>query len=307
MSLRLGTRRSKLALAQANEVAEALRRAAGVGVEIVPMATTGDRAAAAPAPGSAGRKGLFVGEIVTALQNGGIDLAVHSAKDLPAEDPEGVVIGAVPPRASPFDVLVTRQRDLPSGAVVGTGSIRRSAQLALLWPQVRVVDVRGNVDTRLGRLAAGDVDGLVLAAAGLARLGIDPPNARTFEPEEMLPAPGQGALAVQVRSNDGGTRELVNQIDDRRSRLALEAERALMAALGGGCDLPLGGLATDVEAGAETQVALAAAVIDPAGSRVVRAEASASTPGGAAAAVAALLREGGADEILSAAASGSQA
>ena len=314
MRLRLGTRRSKLALAQANELEEALRRAAGVGVdvqvEIVPMVTSGDRDTSASASmlvrGSAGRKGLFVGEIVDALQRGEIDLAVHSAKDLPAGDPDGIIIGAVPERASPYDVLITREREL-SGAVVGTGSIRRRAQLAVLWPHVRVTDVRGNVDTRLAKLAAGEVDGLVLAEAGLRRLGIEVPNVRTFAPDEMLPAPGQGSLAVQVRADDEQTAELVKQVDHLRSRVAFEAERSLMAALGGGCDLPLGALA-QVEPNGPQGVELVAAVISPEGKRIVRAEARAGSPAEAARAVAGMLRERGAQEILSAvAAAGSGA
>jgi hydroxymethylbilane synthase len=209
------------------------------------------------------------------------------------------VIGAVPERASPFDVLVMRERALPAGGVVGTGSIRRRAQVAVLWPEVRVVDVRGNVDTRLGKLAAGDVDGLILAAAGLARLGINVPNARTFAADEMLPAPGQGALAVQVRSDDERTLELVKHIDDRGSRLALEAERALMAALGGGCDLPLGALA-QADADGTGGVALMAAVIDPGGARIARAEARARTAVEVGRKVAELLRQGGAEDILAA-------
>ena len=196
MRLRIGTRRSRLALAQAEEVARRLSDQ-GVDAVLVPMVTSGDRGA----PGSAspaGVKGLFVAEIVRALQEGQVDLAVHSAKDLPSEDPQGVIIGAVPERADPLDVMVSREDALPEGALVGTSSLRRRAQLARSRPDVRVRDLRGNVDTRLGKLERGEVDGLVLAAAGLARLGVVPEHATPIPLEDMVPAPGQGALALQV-------------------------------------------------------------------------------------------------------------
>jgi hydroxymethylbilane synthase len=167
MKLRIGTRRSKLALAQAEEIAYHLALL-GVEAELVPMTTSGDRGA--PADGvQGGVKGLFVAEIVRALQAGEIDLAVHSAKDLPADDPDGVVVAAVPERADPFDVLITRDGELTKGDVVGTSSLRRQAQLRRSHPEVEVRDLRGNVDTRLAKLERGEVDGLVLAAAGLAR------------------------------------------------------------------------------------------------------------------------------------------
>ncbi len=299
MRLRLGTRRSKLALAQAEEVAASLR-AMGAEVEIVGIVTSGDRGAPPPPePGLAGVKGLFVGEIVSALRESFIDLAVHSAKDLPAGDPPGVSIGAVPQRASPFDVLIARERELPERARIGTGSVRRRAQLARLHPAAEISDLHGNVDTRLRRLAAGDVDAVVLAAAGLARLGVSPVHVRAFAVDEMVPAPGQGALAVQVR--DGGPagpqHELVKQLDHLPSRTAVDAERTLMAILSGGCDLPLGALA---ESTADGSVRMTAAVIDPDGRRIVRAEAAGPTAADVARAVADALADGGAREILTA-------
>ncbi len=205
------------------------------------MTTAGDRGAAASAPG--GLKESFVAEIVRALRDDEVDLAVHSAKDLPAEDPEGVLIAAVPERASPFDVLVTREPSLLDEATVGTSSVRRRGQLARLRPDVEVVDIRGNVDTRLRKLNEGEVDGVVLAAAGLGRLGIRPEHVRTFTAEEMVPAPGQGAIAVQTRER-GRARPLVAQLDHEDSRDAFFAERRLMHELGGGCSLPLGAFAT---------------------------------------------------------------
>lgn len=289
MRLRIGTRRSRLALAQAGEVAERLARA-GVDSEVVPMVTSGDRGAPA-ATSSAGVKGLFVAEIVRALRAGEVDLAVHSAKDLPAEDDEGVVVAAVPPRADPSDLLVTRESALRGGATVGTSSLRRRAQLLALRPELRLVEIRGNVDRRLRMLEEGELDGVVLAAAGIARLGVKPPSSEVLP---IVPAPGQGCLAVQARADDGATREAVASLDDPDSRMAFEAERSVMARLGGGCALPLGALATvNVNA-----VRLVALVADPTGSRIVRAESEAATPDLAAEAVAGDLLAGGAGEIL---------
>lgn len=289
MKLRIGTRRSRLALAQAGEVAERLARA-GVESEVVPMATSGDRGAPA-APSLAGVKGLFVAEIVRALQVGEVDLAVHSAKDLPAADDEGVAVVAVPPRVDPSDLLVTRHPSLREGAVVGTSSLRRRAQLLALRPELRLVEIRGNVDRRLRKLEDGEVDGVVLAAAGIARLGATTPSSEVLP---IVPAPGQGCLAVQARADDEATREAAARLDDPDSRVAFEAERSVMARLGGGCALPFGALAT-VAGGSVRLVAL---VATPDGSRIVRAESEAATPEGAAAAASAELLAGGAGEIL---------
>jgi hydroxymethylbilane synthase len=278
-----------LALAQAGEVAERLARA-GVESEVVPMATSGDRGERA-APSSAGVKGLFVAEIVRALQDGEVDLAVHSAKDLPAADDEGVAVAAVPPRADPFDLLVTRDPTLREGALVGTSSLRRRAQLIALRPELRLVEIRGNVDRRLRKLEDGEVDGVVLAAAGIARLGVTAPSSEVLP---IVPAPGQGCLAVQVRADDAATRDAAAWLDDPDSRVAFEAERAVMARLGGGCALPLGALATVTG----DTVRLVALVATPDGSRIVRAESEAATPEGAAEAASAELLAGGAGEIL---------
>lgn len=289
MKLRIGTRRSRLALAQAGEVAERLARA-GVESEVVPMTTSGDRGAPA-APSPAGAKGLFVAEIVRALQVGEVDLAVHSAKDLPAADDEGVAVAAVPPRADPSDLLVTRHPNLREGAVVGTSSLRRRAQLLALRPELQLVEIRGNVDRRLRKLEDGEVDGVVLAAAGIARLGATPPSSEVLP---IVPAPGQGCLAVQARADDEATREAAAWLDDPDSRVAFEAERSVMARLGGGCALPLGALATVTG----DSVRLVALVATPDGSRIVRAESEAATPEEAAAAASAELLAGGAGQIL---------
>lgn len=295
MRLRIGTRRSRLAMAQAREVAAALE-ALGAEAELVPMATSGDRAGASAALVPQGMKGLFVAEIVQALQRCEVDLAVHSAKDLPAEDPDGVVIGAVPERAAPFDVLVSRDPELPERAVVGTSSLRRRAQLLRGNPALEVRDIRGNVDTRLAKLEAGEVDGLALAAAGLSRLGLAPKHAVPFPLDEMVPAPGQGALAVQVRDDGGEAAELVSRLDHRRSRRAVEAERKLVRLVGGGCALPLGAYAEDRKEG----VRLMAVVVRPDGSDLLWAQAEAGSPAQVAVAVAETLLLAGAGEILAA-------
>ena len=292
MTLRIGTRRSALALAQAREVAELLE-VHDVKTELVPMSTSGDRGAQ-PTGSSAGMKGLWVSEIVRALLDGQVDLAVHSAKDLPAEDDPRVVLAAVPERASALDVLVTREGELPSGAKVGTSSLRRRAQVFRWRPDVLVTDIRGNVDTRLRKLDEGEVDGIVLAAAGLLRLGVVPEHAAPMSVADMVPAPGQGSLAVQTRADDAAARDALAALDHEPSRLALEAERALVARLDAGCALPLGAFAQI----AEERIALDAIVLTPDGERVVRSAVDASTPAEAAELAALDLLAGGADEIL---------
>jgi hydroxymethylbilane synthase len=292
VTLRIGTRRSALALAQAREVAELLE-VHDVKTELVPMSTSGDRGAQ-PTGSSAGMKGLWVSEIVGALLDGQVDLAVHSAKDLPAEDDPRVVLAAVPERASALDVLVTREGELPSGAKVGTSSLRRRAQVFRWRPDVLVTDIRGNVDTRLRKLDEGEVDGIVLAAAGLLRLGVVPEHAAPMSVAEMVPAPGQGSLAVQTRADDAAARDALAALDHEPSRLALEAERALVARLDAGCALPLGAFAQV----AEDRVALDAIALTPDGERVVRSAVDAPTPAEAAELAALDLLAGGADEIL---------
>lgn len=292
MTLRIGTRRSALAMAQSRGIAESLQ-AFGVATELVPIVTSGDRGATAEAS-PAGLKGLWVEEIVRALREGRVDLAVHSAKDLPAEDEEDIVLAVVPERASPLDVLVTREGSLPSGGVVGTSSLRRQAQVFRWRPDVLLKDLRGNVDTRLRKLAEGEVDAVVLAAAGLLRLGIVPEHAAPMSISEMIPAPGQGCLGVQSRADDGATRATVAPLDHADSRSALEAERDLMRRLGGGCALPLGAFA-DVREGS---VRLVAAVFTPEGARQARAEVLAATPAEAAELAETELRSLGAEDIL---------
>ena len=292
-TLRIGTRRSKLALAQADEVRRLLA-VHDVGVEIVPMTTSGDEGAPA-AEHPQGLKGLWIDTILDALDTGEIDVAVHSAKDLPAEDDDGFVIAAVPARAEPWDVLVMQQPGaLPPGAAIGTSALRRRAQLLAGFPGVTVLDLRGNVDTRLRKLAEGEVDAAVLAAAGLARLGVAPDHAKPLPLSVMVPAPGQGCLALQCRGDDEATRDHLQPLDHGVSHAALDAERSVMWRLGGGCALPLGAYAEPIEGGLK----LTAVIAVPDGSEILRVERSAETPEGVAALVAKDLIDGGAERIL---------
>lgn len=246
----LATRRSPLALAQSRQVAAVLE-AHGTGVRLLEVVTTGDRwSASADAP--AADRGMFVKELEEALLAGRADLAVHSAKDLPAELPLGLGVLAVPPREDPRDVLVGAPGgigDLPAGARVGTGSPRREAQLRALRPDLDVVAVRGNVDTRLAKLRRGEVDALVLAAAGLSRLGIAPADAVPLDVDVSTPAPGQGFLAIEGRADDERVLRAVAPLADPLAAVCLAAERALLAGTGGGCLAPVGALCTPHGAG----------------------------------------------------------
>jgi hydroxymethylbilane synthase len=291
--LKIGTRRSRLALAQAEEVRRSLA-VHGVSVEIVPMRTSGDEGATA-GDSPQGLKGLWIDTILDALDNEDIDLAVHSAKDLPAEEDDGFVIAAVPARADPWDVLITREPGaLPEGAAIVTSALRRQAQLLAGFPGVTVRDLRGNVETRLRKLAEGEVDAAVLAAAGLARLGLAPDHALPLPLTVMVPAPGQGCLALQCRDDDAHTRDLLAPLDHAASHAALDAERSVMWRLGGGCALPLGAYAEPIEGG----LRLTAVIAVPDGSEILRVERSAETPEGVAALVAKDLIDGGAERIL---------
>jgi hydroxymethylbilane synthase len=243
-SLRLGTRGSALALAQSGMVADDLR-ALGASVELVVIRTTGDDRP----PATVWGEGAFVMALEAALLDGRIDVAVHSAKDVPTAGDPRLEIAAYPPREDPRDALVCRESGrtldtLPAGAVVGTDSPRRVAFLRARRPDLRTRPLHGNVDTRLRKLAAGEADALVLAVAGLKRLGMDGRISEALPTDVALPAPGQGALAVEVRADDPITRPLVARLDDPPTRAAVEAERAFLRASGGGCRAPLGALAT---------------------------------------------------------------
>jgi hydroxymethylbilane synthase len=241
--VRLGTRASALARAQTGQIRTALERLhPGLEIETVLIRTSGDRVShGALAP--MGGKGLFVKELEEALATSRIDCAVHSMKDVPAVLAPGLAIGAIPSRADPRDVLVGGGTDglagLAPGTRIGTASVRRRAQLLAHRRDLEVTVLRGNVDTRLGKWRAGDVDALVLAASGLARLGISEPAARPLDPDVLLPAVGQGALALECRRDDDVTRSLLAAVADRDAADAVAAERAFLLAIGGDCNTPL--------------------------------------------------------------------
>jgi hydroxymethylbilane synthase len=267
-TLTIGSRGSQLALWQANHISSILNRS-GVINKIQIIKTTGDHLQTASLV-QAGGKGLFTKEIEDALLAGTIDLAVHSLKDLPTEMPEGLALAAIPEREDPRDALVGRTLDeLPTGATVGTSSLRRSSQLRILRPDLRIEPVRGNVDTRLRKLREGQFDALLLAAAGLRRLGLDGEIASLMPPEEMCPAPGQGALAIQTRVHDEAF-EICKAMGHAPSFFAVSAERAALAALGGGCQLPIGAFAEERQG----ILHLSAVVVAPNGTRSLRAAAS---------------------------------
>jgi hydroxymethylbilane synthase len=242
MNLRIGSRGSQLALWQANHIA-ALLRGQGHTVEIEIIKTTGDRLQEVTFA-QVGSKGMFTKEIEEALAEGRIDLAVHSLKDLPTELPEPFVLAATPPRVDPRDAFVSVNYGslaaLPQGAKVGTSSQRRRAQLKALRPDINAIEFRGNVDTRLRKLAEGQVDAILLASAGLERLGKTDWLRERIDPKDFCPAAGQGSLAIETRKNDAATIEAVSFLDHEPTRFAVTAERAALAALGGGCQVPIG-------------------------------------------------------------------
>ncbi|GHJ46257.1 porphobilinogen deaminase [Catellatospora sp. TT07R-123] len=261
--LRLGTRGSALALAQSQMVADALTKKTGMAVELVEIVTPGDRSSA---PVQQLGVGVFVSALRDALGAKEIDFAVHSYKDLPTAPADGLAIAAVPERADPRDALIARDgltlAELPSGAVIGTGALRRIAQIAALGLPVTTVPIRGNVDTRLRKVADGELDAVVLARAGLARLGRAGEVTEILDPMLMLPAPAQGALAIECRSADTALVEALAALDHRATRAAVTAERALLATLEAGCSAPVAALAEVTE---DDEIYLRGAVISPDG------------------------------------------
>jgi hydroxymethylbilane synthase len=249
-TLRLGTRASQLALTQSQHVADVITASSGVPVELVHVSTQGDRSSEAIA--QLGGTGVFVSALRDALHAGTVDLAVHSFKDLPTAPAPGLTIAAVPPREDPRDVLVARDGltlgELPPGARVGTGAPRRMAQLRALGLGLDVVPIRGNVDTRMAKVAAGELDAVVLARAGLARLGRMSAVTEVLDPIQVLPAPAQGALAVECRSDDPRTVALLAALDDPAARACVAAERAVLTALEAGCSAPVAAHAELAEA-----------------------------------------------------------
>jgi hydroxymethylbilane synthase len=277
MTIRIGTRRSRLAMTQTGYVAQLLRDALGRDVELVEVTTEGDVSRAPLA--TFGGVGVFVGALRDALLRGQVDLAVHSLKDLPTTPHEAISVAAVPSREDPRDVVVARDGltlgELPHGARIGTGSPRRAAQLRALGLGFDVVPIRGNVDTRIRKVADGDVDAVVLARAGIARLGRLDEITEVLDPLQMLPAPGQGALAVECRTADGDLEAAVRSaIDDPRTRAAVSAERAVLAALEAGCSAPVGALAEIAEGDDGDELWLRAVALSEDGAVAVRRSAS---------------------------------
>jgi hydroxymethylbilane synthase len=267
--LRIATRKSALALWQAEHVASLLRSAhAGLRVELVPMSTKGDRIQDRSLA-AIGGKGLFIKELEVALEDRRADIAVHSMKDVPGDLPEGLSITAVLPRADPRDALLAanaaaRLADLPRGARVGTSSLRRQAQLLAARPDLKVEALRGNVDTRLRKL--GELDAIILACAGLVRLGWEERITARLSPSECLPAVAQGIIGIECRTDDASTRSLLRPLNDASTRIAMDAERAFAGRLGGSCQSPIAAHATL----AGDRLELEGLVAEPDGSRVLR-------------------------------------
>ncbi len=250
--VRVGTRGSRLALIQTDLTLAALREAhPGLEFEVVTVTTQGDANRTAPLAGMG--LGVFVKEIERRLEIGEIDMAVHSLKDMPTALPDGMAIGAVLERADPRDVLVsylgTKLAEFPAGARIGTSSPRRVAQIAEQRPDLDIVPIRGNVDTRLRKAAGDECDGTILAAAGLLRMGLGDVITEYLAPEEFVPPPGQGAMAVEIRSDDDRMAEMMAAINHRETTAAVNAERAFLEALGGGCQVPVGAYAEAEDGG----------------------------------------------------------
>jgi hydroxymethylbilane synthase len=274
--LRIGSRGSQLALWQANHIS-ALLRERGHEVEIEIIHTTGDKITDV-ALAKVGTKGMFTKEIEEALAAGRVDLAVHSLKDLPTELPKGFEIAAITERQDPRDAFCSRQyakiEELPNGARVGTSSLRRQAQLKAIRPDLDIHPLRGNVDTRLRKLEQGDYDAIILASAGLNRLGKTELIRQVIPAEIMCPAAGQGALGIEIREGDAKTRELLAFLNDPKARAATTCERALLNRLGGGCQVPIGAFAEMREG----KLHLGSIVADPDGTKLLRDSREGSDP-----------------------------
>jgi hydroxymethylbilane synthase len=275
-ALRLGTRRSALATTQSMIVADLLRSRLDRDVELVEITTEGDTSAAPLA--QLGGTGVFVSALRDALLDGRVELAVHSLKDLPTAPCDGITLAAVPLREDPRDVVVARDGltlgELPAGSTIGTGSPRRAAQLQALGLGLEVLDIRGNVDTRIGKVRSGEYDAVVLARAGLARLGRLDEATEVLDPLQLLPAPGQGALAVECRADDTDLVAALAALEDPRSRAAVDAERAVLATLEGGCSAPIGALAEVVEGDDGDELWVRAVALSRDGTLTVRMSAS---------------------------------
>ncbi|WP_123041308.1 hydroxymethylbilane synthase [Cohnella candidum] len=303
----VGTRQSALALTQTGQTVDSLReasKAAGLSYEfeLKPIVTRGDRILDVTLS-KVGGKGLFVKEIEQALLDGEIDLAVHSLKDMPFELPEGLTLGAIPKREDPRDAFIGRTasslEELPSGARVGTSSLRRGAQLQAARPDLRIESIRGNIDTRLRKLEDDGLDAILLAAAGLHRMGWKERIDSYLPPEVCLPAVGQGALAIECRSDDKVVLNLLSLIHDPVTAKAVEAERRLLGLLNGGCQVPIGAYAViGQDDPANGEVSLTGMVASPDGTRILKETASGTDPSEVGQKVAEALLARGADAIL---------
>ena len=261
--LRLGTRGSELALTQSKQVAEAVHAATGVPVEVIIFKTRGDRIQNVPLP-EIGGKGLFTAELEAALIDGSIDFAVHSLKDLPTDDPPGLILGAIPKRVDPRDAMVgCSPESLSQGAVVASGSLRRRTQIQAARPDVQLVDIRGNVPTRIRKRDDGLCSATVLAMAGLLRLGIEREDIFPLAVDQMVPAVGQGALGVQCRAGDDEVLNLLRGVEHSPTRVCVVGERAFLAEFGGGCNVPAGCHIYEVD---DAKYQLLAVVADDSGS-----------------------------------------
>lgn len=282
-TLRLGTRASALATTQAQQIADRLIAEAGVSVELVTISTVGDRDQSTPLA-TLGGDGVFVAALREAVVRGEVDFAVHSLKDLPTAPDPRLRLAAVPTREDPRDAVVARDNltlgELPAGSTVGTGSPRRAAQINALGLGLDIVPIRGNVDTRIGKVRRGDVDAVVLALAGLKRLGRADEATELLDPIQVLPAPGQGALACECRADDTATADVLAVLDDADTRAAVTAERHLLATLEAGCSAPVGALAEvvwgDGPDGSSDELWLRAVVSDLSGSPSIRLSATGS-------------------------------
>lgn len=273
--IRVGTRRSLLATTQSGTVAEMIRTRLGEDAELVEVTTEGDRSQVVGTPlATVGGTGVFVGALRDALLRGDVDVAVHSLKDLPTYPHEGITLAAVPTREDPRDAVVARDGltlgELPAGSRVGTGSPRREAQLHALGLGLEISGIRGNVDTRISKVRSGEYDAVVLARAGLARIDRLAEATEVLDPLQMLPAPGQGALGIECRSDDTDLLARLGKLDDARTRAAVEAERAVLATLEGGCAAPVGALAEVVEGEDGDEIWVRAVALSPDGGLAVR-------------------------------------
>ncbi|WP_080836990.1 hydroxymethylbilane synthase [Cohnella massiliensis] len=302
----VGSRQSALAMTQTGQTIELLKAASAASgldfeFEVKPIVTKGDRILDVTLS-KVGGKGLFVKEIEQALLDGEIDCAIHSMKDMPFDLPEGLVIGAVPPREDPRDCLVNLHgytvATLPQGARVGTSSLRRAAQLAALRPDLRIESLRGNIDTRLRKLETEGLDAIVLAAAGLRRMGWGERITAYVEPDECLPAVGQGALAIECRGDDEALLNLLSRLNDPRTERAVRAERRFLGRLNGGCQVPIGAFAEAESDLPDARIRMTGMVASPDGATLLRAEADGADPFAVGDDVARQLIGRGADKLL---------